>query len=67
MSTEIIAIAVGLIIAWLIFTWMVQVLKASVSTAFTIGILLLVLQIFFGIHYEQILQEFNKIAQHFLS
>ncbi|VEP18377.1 conserved hypothetical protein [Hyella patelloides LEGE 07179] len=67
MSTEIVAIAVGLVIAWLIFTWMVQILKASVSTAFTIGILLLILQIFFGINYEQILQEFNKIAQHFLS
>lgn len=63
MPPEIITIAVGIILTWLIFTWVIKVLKASISTAFAIAIVLLVLQFFFGIHYQQIWQELTKVIQ----
>lgn len=66
MSPEIIAIAAGMIIIWLIFTWIVKVLKASISTAFAIGLLLAILQFLFGIHYQQIWQKTNQIIQQFI-
>jgi ACR3 family arsenite efflux pump ArsB len=67
MSPEIIAIAAGIILTWLIFTWLVKVLKASISTAFAIGLILLGLQFFFGIHYQQIWQDLTQIIQQILS
>jgi predicted PurR-regulated permease PerM len=67
MSPEIVAIAVGIILTWLIFTWLVKVLKASLSTALTIAFLLFVLQFFFGIHYQQIWQDLTQVIQQILS
>ena len=63
MSTEIIAIAVGIILVWLIFTWLVKVFQASISTVLSITIVLLILRVFFGIQYQQIWQELIKIMQ----
>lgn len=65
----IVLIASGLV-AWLIFTWSLQVLKASISTALAIAVLALILQIFLGISFEQVWQELVKyalIAWEFLS
>ena len=42
----IVLLAAGLV-AWLIFTWSLQVLKTSISTALTIAVLAIILQIFF--------------------
>jgi ACR3 family arsenite efflux pump ArsB len=67
MSPEIIAIAVGIIITWLIFTWLVKVLKASFSTALAIAFILFVFQFFFGIHYQQIWQNVIQVIQQILS
>ena len=67
MSTEIIAIAVGLVITWLIFAWVIKVLKASISTALMIMLILLMLQIFLGITYQEIWQDFNQFVRQFLS
>lgn len=65
MSTEIIAIAIGIVITWLLFTWIVKVLKASISTAVMIVILLLGLQFFLGIHYEEVWQELVRVVREF--
>ena len=58
----IVLIASGLV-AWLIFTWSLKVLKASLSTALMIAVLALILQIFLGISFEQVWQELVKYAQ----
>lgn len=58
----IVLLAAGLV-AWLIFTWSLQVLKTSISTALTIAVLAIILQIFLGISFEQVWQELVKYAR----
>ena len=67
MTPEIISVIVGLIIAWLVFTWALKVLKASLTTAIAIAILLFVLQFFFGVHYQQLWEILVEYVQQFLS
>lgn len=67
MFTEIIAIIVGIIITWLVFTWAIQVLKTSISTAIAIAVILLILQLVFGVGYREIWQELERLIQQFLS
>ena len=67
MFTEIIAIIVGIIITWLVFTWAIQVLKTSISTAIAIAVVLLILQLVFGVGYREIWQELERLIQQFLS
>ncbi len=67
MSIQLITIIAGLIITWLIFTWFIKVFQASLKTALTIAIVLFCLQMFFGIRYQQIWQEFSKLVQELLT
>lgn len=60
---EIITIIASLIIIWLLFTWFLKVFQASMKTALTIAIILVCLQIFLGIRYQQVWQELNKLVQ----
>lgn len=39
----------ALFIAFLIFTWLLKVVKATISTALTVAFIVLVVQLFFGI------------------
>ena len=63
MLIELITIIAGVIIAWLLFTWFIKVFNASIKTALTIAIVLFCLQMFFGIRYQQIWQEFSNLVQ----
>jgi len=67
MSIELITIIAGVIITWLIFTWFIKVFQASLKTALTIAIVLFCLQMFFGIRYQQIWQEFSKLVEELLT
>jgi len=67
MSPEIIAIVVGLVILWLLLTWAFKVLKVSISTIFIIGIILIALQVVFGIKHQQLWQELTQFIQKFIS
>ena len=62
MSIEIITIIAGAIITWILFTWFIKVFQASIKTAITIALILFCLQIFFGIRYQQVWQEFSKLV-----
>jgi hypothetical protein len=53
----------ALVISFLIFTWLVRVVKATVTTAFTIALLVLLLQLFFGIGPQDIWQEVTALWQ----
>lgn len=63
MSVDLIVIIAAVIIAWLIFTWLLQVLKASISTALTIAFIALILQIFLGIGFEEVWQKLAQFAE----
>lgn len=67
MSPEIIAIAVGLVILWLLLTWVFKVLKVSISTIVMIGLILIILQVGFGIKHQQLWQELSQFIQKFMN
>lgn len=66
MSPEVIAVIAGLIVAWLVFTWAIKVLRASFSTAIAIAIILFVLQVLFGIRYQEFWQFISQFVQQLL-
>ena len=63
MPTDLIVIIAAILIAWLIFTWSIKVLKASISTALSIAIIALILQIFLGIGWEEVWQQLVQFSQ----
>lgn len=63
MPVNLIVIVAAVVVAWLIFTWLIKVLKASISTAFTIAIIALILQIFLGIGFDQVWQALEQFAE----
>jgi ABC-type multidrug transport system permease subunit len=63
MSAELITLIAALIVAWLVFTWLLKVVKASVTTALTIAIIVLILQFVFGIHIEEITKQIFQLPQ----
>ncbi len=66
MSLELIAIAAGLVITWLLFTAIIKILKTSITTALTIAAILLLIQIIFGVRYQEVWQEFEELIKKFL-
>lgn len=69
MSINLIVIIAAVVVAWLIFTWLLKVLKASVGTALMIAFIALILQIFLGIGFEEVwqtlIQWFQAVWQFF--
>ena len=63
MPEDLIVIIAAIIVAWLIFTWSIKVLKASISTALSIALIALILQIFLGIGFEEVWQKLILFAQ----
>lgn len=53
----------ALVVAFLIFGWLLKVVKATFSAAFTIAFIALILMVFFGIGPEQLFQEVQRIFQ----
>ena len=62
-SLDLIIAIAAVVIIWLLFTWSIKVLKVSIKSALTIGAILLILQIAFGIKSELIWQETTQIIQ----
>ena len=63
MPTELIILIASILVAWLVFTWMVKVIKASVKTAIAIAIVVLILQLLFGIDPQQLGQQIIDLPQ----
>lgn len=49
MSADLIFLAIAVIISILAFTWLIKVVKATLSTALTIAFILLIAQLVFGV------------------
>ena len=62
-SADLIIAIASVVIIWLLFTWSINVLKVSIKTALTVGAIILILQIAFGIRSEEILQKITEIIQ----
>lgn len=60
---QLIILIAALIVSWLIFTWLVKVLKASIGTAFSIAIIVLILQLAFGIAPQELWQQIIDLPQ----
>ncbi|MFB2897289.1 hypothetical protein ACE1CI_30605 [Aerosakkonemataceae cyanobacterium BLCC-F50] len=63
MPIELIVLIAALIVTFLVFTWLIKVVKATVQTALTIALLVLILQIVFGIGPNQIWQKIIQLPQ----
>lgn len=64
---EIVLFVAALLVAWAIFTWLVKVVKASVKTAFGIAIVVVILQIVFGIGPQQLWDQVMNLLQPILN
>lgn len=57
---NLVLIVAALVITFLVFTWLVKVVKATIGTAIAIAILVLVLQLVFGIGPAQVWQPISE-------
>lgn len=56
MPLEFIILIASLLVSWLVFNWVVKVLKASIGTAISIALIVLTMQLMFGIGPNQLFQ-----------
>lgn len=63
MSSEIITLVAAIVIAALAFSWAIKILKASVSTAISIIVFILILQLGFGVQSQDIWEQIVKLPQ----
>ncbi len=63
MPVDLIIFIAAIIVSWLIFTLLVKVVKASISTAILVAVIVLVLQLFFGIGPQDLWQQVTQLPQ----
>ncbi len=63
MSVDLIILIAAIFVAWLVFTWLVKVVKASISTAITIAVIVLILQLVFGIGPQELWRQILNLPQ----
>ncbi|MGC9504775.1 hypothetical protein [Baaleninema sp.] len=62
MPTQLIALLAALLLSWLVFTWLIRVVKTTITTAISIAAIVLVLQVGFGIDPDVLWQEMLRFA-----
>jgi hypothetical protein len=63
MPLNLILLIAALVVSWLVFSWLLRVVKASLTTAVAIALIILVLQIAFGIKPEELWLEITRLPQ----
>ena len=63
MSVELIVLIAALIISWLVFAALINVVKTTVKTAIAIAAIILVLQLVFGITPQALWQQIVQLPQ----
>ncbi|MEC4986359.1 MAG: hypothetical protein SAJ37_08215 [Oscillatoria sp. PMC 1068.18] len=63
MSVDLIVVIAAVVVTWLVFTWLVKVLKASFGTAISIAIVVLILQLVFGIGPQDLWEQIINLPQ----
>ncbi|MBF2078979.1 MAG: hypothetical protein IGR76_10790 [Synechococcales cyanobacterium T60_A2020_003] len=51
----------ALLISFLVFTWLVSVFKATVRAAIAIAVIVLALQLFFGIQFPEVWEQVRSL------
>lgn len=51
----------AILLSWLVFTWLLRVVKTTLKTAFSIAVIVLGLQVMVGIGPDQILQAIMEL------
>ncbi|EKQ70656.1 hypothetical protein OsccyDRAFT_0958 [Leptolyngbyaceae cyanobacterium JSC-12] len=60
---NIVLLIAAIIVTFLVFTWLVKVVRATIGTAIAIAVLVLLLQLFFGIGPAQVWQLVSQFFQ----
>lgn len=60
---DLVLLIAAIVISFLVFTWLVKIVKATIGTAITIAIVVLVLQLVFGIGPGQVWQQVSQFLQ----
>ena len=63
MTLNLIIWIAAVVVAFLVFTWLIKVVKATISTAVCIAIIVLILQLLFGIGPQQLWQQIVQIPE----
>lgn len=60
---ELIPLIAAIIVAWLVFTGLVKILKASINTAVSIALIMLVVQLVWGIGPQEVWQQLLELPE----
>ncbi|OKH27872.1 hypothetical protein NIES1031_07970 [Chroogloeocystis siderophila 5.2 s.c.1] len=63
MPIDLIVLIAALVVAWLVFTALIRVVKTTLSTALTVAAIVLILQIGFGVQPQQLWQQIVQLPQ----
>lgn len=63
MPVELIILIAALVVSWLVFTALIKVVKTTVTTAIAIAGIILILQLVFGIGYQDLWEQITQIPQ----
>ena len=63
MPVELIILIAALIVSWLVFTALIKIVKTTVTAAIAIAGIILILQLVFGIGYQDLWEQITKIPQ----
>lgn len=60
---DLLLLIAAIVISFLVFTWLIKVVRATITTAITIALLILILQLLFGIGPAQVWQQVSQFVQ----
>ncbi|MUL38610.1 hypothetical protein [Gloeocapsopsis dulcis] len=63
MPIDLIVFIAALIVAWLVFTALIRVVKTTLSTALTVAAIVLILQLGLGVQPQQLWQQIVQLPQ----
>jgi len=63
MPVELIILIAALVVSWLVFTALIKIAKTTVTTAIAIAGIILILQLVFGIGYQDLWEQITQIPQ----
>ncbi|MGP1386942.1 MAG: hypothetical protein ACTS2F_25520 [Thainema sp.] len=63
MSVDVIILIAALVVSFLVFTWLLKIVKTTLSTAVAIALILLLIQIVFGIGPVDLWQQGTALLQ----
>lgn len=63
MPVEVVVVIAAVVLSWLLFRWLIKVVKATVPKAVAIAVIFLILQLVFGIGPSELWQQLNQMVQ----